>query len=207
MNVGQVFVAIIVVVVGDHFLWLTLKAHALVAATTSHPVAPIRPHDGHLTALIGAFADPIFLHVLFESQISTIFGLFASEPRVVIQLAPKAVRLLALIAIEEVFDQEVHLLAPSGIAAGDYLWVSANVLIQCYVLQLHPGLRSEELLQVGHGDLFVATGALEGEHRYIVQGGLYVLQHAPYAEFMATLLETVRFETVLGADHTGIRVH
>lgn len=129
MHICEMFVAVIVMVVGNHLVWLAFEAHALIASAAGYPIAAVCPLDWHLATLIWTFSDSIILQVFFECCISALLGLLACQPRMVVQFAFNTVRLLALIAAEVLLNEEVYLLAASGIAVGNYFRISSHVLI------------------------------------------------------------------------------
>lgn len=89
MHFVQVGIALVVVRVGLHLVWLALEAHAHIATATCHSVAPVDPHHWYLAGFVGALPYSIFLHVLLEELVSSRFGLLAGQPRVIPQLSNK----------------------------------------------------------------------------------------------------------------------
>jgi len=69
MNIIQMFITFIVVVIGDHFIWLAFKAHTFIAATASNSIATIRSDDWHFTICIWTHSDSILLHVFLEKTV------------------------------------------------------------------------------------------------------------------------------------------
>ena len=93
MHLAQVVVAIRVVVVGDHFVRFTFKAHALTAAGAGYPVAPVNPDHWDFAFFVRALSHAILLHVFLEECVSSMFGLLAGHPGVVSQLNRRVVTL------------------------------------------------------------------------------------------------------------------
>lgn len=83
MDVIEVFVAVVVVVIGDHLFWFTLEAHRLIAPRTSDTVAPVDPDHWYFALVVRTLSDAVLFHVLFESCVTAIFGLLARQPGVV----------------------------------------------------------------------------------------------------------------------------
>ena len=78
MDIGQMFITIVVVIVCDHFLWLAFEAHAFVASTASYSVAAVCTHYWHFAALVWAFSDAVLFHVFLECGVASLFGLLTS---------------------------------------------------------------------------------------------------------------------------------
>jgi hypothetical protein len=79
MHISQVLVAVVIVVIGDHFFRLAFKAHAFIASAAGDSEASVRSDNGHFATLVWTNSHAILLHVLLEESISVIFGLLASQ--------------------------------------------------------------------------------------------------------------------------------
>lgn len=83
MNIVQVFVALVVIVIGYHFFRLTLEAHTLITPATSDSVAAIYPDHRDLTFIIGTLPNTIFKHIFFEEFITPSFSFLAGQSRMI----------------------------------------------------------------------------------------------------------------------------
>lgn len=133
MYILQMFVAGIVVVIGDHLVRIALETHTLVASGASDPVAPIHPLNRELATFVRALANVVLLHKFLEQHIAALLGLLTRHAWVIVQLAVRTVGIVTQITLEVVFDDKINLFATCGIAARYYLRVSAYVLIQRHV--------------------------------------------------------------------------
>jgi hypothetical protein len=123
MHFAEMPVAVVIVVISDHFIRFAFKAHAFTAASASDPVAPVDPVDGHVAGFVRALPDVVLLHVLLEEGIGVLSRLLARESRVIVLLALQAVRALARITLEVRSHYVVYLLTPCCEAEGHRFWV------------------------------------------------------------------------------------
>ena len=77
------FVAVVVVIIGDHLFWFTFEAHRLIATRASDTVASVDPDHWYFALIVRTLSDAVLFHVLFESCVPAIFGLLACQPRMV----------------------------------------------------------------------------------------------------------------------------
>lgn len=76
MHICEMFVAVIVMVVSNHLVWLTFEAHALITSAAGDPIAPVCPLDRHFAALIWTFSYSIIFQVFLKGCITSLLGLF-----------------------------------------------------------------------------------------------------------------------------------
>lgn len=132
MHVIQMFVAFVVVIVGNHFFWLTLETHTLVASAASDPEAPIDSHHWHFAGFVGALPNSVLFHILFKKFLAPSFSLLASKVRVVWIFAAHAERRIAKITFEEPSLNKVYLLAACCVTKSDCLLSFAYVLVNSH---------------------------------------------------------------------------
>ena len=86
MYLAEMFVAIVVIVVGDHFIGSAFEAHAFAASAAGDSIASIIADDGDAAFGVGASSDSVFLHVFFEEGLTAVFGLLAGHSGVILHL-------------------------------------------------------------------------------------------------------------------------
>jgi hypothetical protein len=138
VDVVEVFVAIVVVVVGDHLVGLALEAHALVASTAGHPVAAVDSDYRDLALFVGALPNPVFFHVLLEGLVAPLSSLLAGDPGVVTALALQAVGGQTDIALDMIGLYHVYLLASSSETESHHVCMLGQVLVGCHRHDLSP---------------------------------------------------------------------
>lgn len=132
------FIAVIVVIIGYHLLWLAFKAHAFSASTTSNSITTINSLNRHLTFIIWTSSYSIFLHVFFKCCISSLPSLLACHPWMIIHFALHTIWLNTAITFEILRNNKVYLFASSCITVGYKIRIFSYILINCHAYQSRP---------------------------------------------------------------------
>lgn len=86
MYIVEVFVALVVVVVGFHFICVAFETHAFVASAACDSVASVDSDHWDFAFVVGALADSVLEHVFFEELVAAYFSLFAGYFWVILHL-------------------------------------------------------------------------------------------------------------------------
>ena len=138
MCIIQVFIAFVVVIVGDHFVGWTFKAHTFVASAACHSKTAVCSHDGHLAVRIWTNSHVILFHVLLEQCVTSFFGFFAGKTIMQSLFTFSTICTCTQIALETVNLEHVDLFATSSVAKTHELIIFLNILSYSHVNKLCP---------------------------------------------------------------------
>ena len=98
-------IALVVVIVSDHFVRLALETHTLITSTASHSITTVYPDNRDLALIVWTLPNTIFQHIFFKKFISTGLGFLTSQSRVIFILNKTFV---TLHSIQKVDKQTSH---------------------------------------------------------------------------------------------------
>lgn len=138
MNVVEMFVAFVVIVVGDHFVSVAFETHALVAAAAGNAVAAVCADDWHLAVFVWTCAHSIFLHVFLEQRVTSQPRLLTRHTLMPSLLALTAIRCRTFITLETRQIKHINLLTPRSIAESHNIHMFVHVLSYSHINKFLP---------------------------------------------------------------------
>ena len=85
MYIIEMLIAIVIVIIGDHFIGFTFETHTFSTAAAGYSIASIGPFNRHFALIVWASADIILFHILLKCCTTTLLCLLTGHFRMVIQ--------------------------------------------------------------------------------------------------------------------------
>ena len=100
MHILQMFITIVVMVIGDHLLRLALEAHAFSTLRASHTITSVCPFNREFAIFIRTPPNIILSHEFLEGCRPTLFCFITGDTWMIVHFALQAKRLVTCVTFE-----------------------------------------------------------------------------------------------------------